>query len=232
MNVRAEVDGLEPAERSLRVVSPVSRTQAEFMWHETRPGLIEVKAYLYDAGDVIPLTTQTRCRLPFWLGERSWLERRRPSPASTASSWLYTDGINTDIVVETRVRSIVGVAAFNTGNMSRLQGRDGMALTDGFVAGRDNIPPSAAVGLRAVHVGGGRRVTWEKVPEDGARYVVPFGEQMIVRNGIEGYRVMRSDAGGFYAEVAALPAGHKPICRRGRRAWRTLRVSDYRIRCG
>jgi len=106
------------------------------------------------------------------------------------------------------VRSIVGVAAINTGNMSRLEGRDGMALTDDFVAGRDNLPPSAVVGLRAVHVGGGRvEVTWDKVPEDGARYFVPFGEQMIVRNGIEGYRVMRSDAGGFYAEVAALPAG-------------------------
>ena len=209
LNVRAEVDGLEPAERALRVVSPVSRTQAEFVWDEMRPGLIEVKAYLYDAGDVLAVDDTNTVSFAVLAGRALLVGAPKAKPSEgTASSWLYTDGINTDIVVETRVRSIVGVAAFNTGNMSRLEGRDGMALTDDFVAGRDNLPPSAAVGLRAVHVGGGRvEVTWDKVPEDGARYFVPFGEQMIVRNGIEGYRVMRSDAGGFYAEVAALPAG-------------------------
>ncbi len=209
LNVRAEVDGLELAERALRVVSPVSKTQAEFIWDKTRPGFIEVKAYLYDAGDVLAIDDTNAVSFAVLAGRALLVGSPTAKPsAGTASSWLYTDGINTDIVVETRVRNVVGVAAFNTGNMSRLMGREGMALSDDFVAGRDNIPPSAAAGLRAVHVGDGRvQVTWDRVPEDGARYFVPFGEQMIVRNGIEGYRVMRSDAGGFYSEVAALPAG-------------------------
>ena len=209
LNVRAEVDGLEPTERVLRVVSPVSRTQTEFVWDKTRPGLIEIKAYLYDAGDVLAVDDTNTVSFAVLAGRALLVGALTAKPnAGMARSWLYTDGINTDIVVETRIRTVVGVAAFNTGNMSRLLGREGMALSDNFVAGRDNIPPSAAVGLRAVHVGSGRvEVTWDRVPEDGAKYFVPFGEQTIVRNGIEGYRVMRSDAGGFYTEVAALPAG-------------------------
>lgn len=207
--VRAEVDGLEPAERSLRVVSPVSRTEVEFIEDETHPGLMEIKAYLYDAADALAVDDTNTVSFSILAGRALLVGSPQVNPSGgSASSWLYTDGINTDIVVETRVRSITGIAAFNTGKMSRLLGRDGMALTSDFVAGRDNIPPSAAVGLRAVHLGRGQvEVTWDRVPEDGSRYFVPFGDQIIVRNGIEGYRIMRSDAGGFYAEVAALPAG-------------------------
>lgn len=215
--VRAELDGLKPVEKELRVVSPTVRTTVEFIENTARPGYIEVKAHMFDATDnrAVEDTSQVHFTL---LGGRAMLASAPTVVArnAMASFWLYTDGLNTDITVEVRVRSVVGVATLNTGKWPVSADLSDLTVTNGRTAGRDNIPPTPVEGLRAVLLGEGQwaakpvvfvELSWQLAQEDGMRYFVPFGEQIIARDGIEGYRLMRSQNGGLYREVAVLPAG-------------------------
>lgn len=208
--MRAQVDGLEPVETALRVVSPVTRAEIDLVEDAANPGLIEIKAYLYDAADALAVGDTNTVRFAVLGGRALLVGAPTAQPHDgVASSWLYTDGLETDITVETQVRDIVGVVTVNTGIMARLPENTELSKSRRPVAGRDNVPPSAVDVLRAVHLGQGRvEVTWNLVPEDGQRYFVPFGNQTIARNGIEGYRLLRSDNGAMFTEIATLPAGN------------------------
>ncbi|MFT5373329.1 MAG: outer membrane protein assembly factor BamB [Candidatus Latescibacterota bacterium] len=212
VNLVAEVQlsGLPPARLELRVVSPVVRVVLEFNEDAREKGLIEVKANLIDATDNPALNDTSEVSFALLSGPAVLVGTAVVSARDgVARTWLRTDGRNADIRVETRVRSIVAVAALHTGKIGAVgPGQDGLTLSAGQVAGRDDIPPSPVTGLSARSMGQGQvDISWQLAPEDGVRYWVPFGEGFIARDGIEGYRLLRADAGGLFAEVAVLERG-------------------------
>lgn len=206
----AQLSGLPPARIELRVVSPVVRVVVEFNEDAREKGLIEVKANLIDATDSPALNDTSKVSFALLSGPAVLVGTTAVSARDgVARTWLRTDGRNADIRVETRVRSIVAVAALHTGTLGAARpGQDGLTLSAVQVAGRDDIPPSPVAGLRARNMGRGEiDISWQLVPEDGVRYWVPFGDQFVERDGIEGYRLLRADAGGLFAEVAVLERG-------------------------
>lgn len=211
----AQLAGLASVQFELRVVSPAVRVVMELNEDVGQKGLIEVKAHLIDATDnpAFDDTSEVSFALlsgPAVLAGPAVVSARD----GVARTWLLSDGRNADIALETRVRSIVSVAVLHTGKIAAVQPlQDGLTISAGQVAGRDEIPPSAVKGLRARSAGRDRDgreqvdISWQLVPEDGGRYWVPFGAQFIARDGIEGYRLLRADAGGLFAEVAVLERG-------------------------
>jgi hypothetical protein len=210
LTAEAQLAGLQSARIDLRVVSPAVRVVMELNEVAEQKGLIEIKANLIDATDNPAFDDTSEVSFALLSGPAVLV-----GPAAVvarngvARTWLHTDGRNADIALEMRVRSIVEVAFLHTGKIAAaVPLQDGLTISAGQVAGRDDIPPSAVEGLSARSAGRGQvDVRWQLVPEDGIRYWVPFGEQFIARDGIEGYRLLRSDAGARFAEVAVLERG-------------------------
>ncbi len=210
LTAEAQLSGLPSARIALRVVSPAVRVVVELNEDAQQKGLIEVKANLIDATDNPALDDTSKVSFALLSGPAVLVAPASVvARAGVARTWLHSDGRNADIVVETRVRSIVAVTTLHTGKLAALPTpQPGLAVSAGRVAGRDDIPPSAVEGLRARSAGQGQvEISWQLVPEDGVRYWLPFGEQFFARYGIEGYRLLRADAGSRFAEVAVLARG-------------------------
>jgi len=209
--VEVQLSGLQTAVLPLRVVSPAVRVVVEFVEDREDAGLVAIEAHLIDATEASALDDTSEVSFAILSG-RAVLAGAATAQASNglARTWLRTDGLSSDIRVEVRLRSIVAVAVLHAGGRigTPAQRRAGLALSANVVAGRDEIPPSPVVNILAQHLGGGMvELSWDLVAEDGVQYWVPYGGQFISRNGLEGYRILRSADGGLWGEVASLKPG-------------------------
>jgi len=126
-----------------------------------------------------------------------------------ASTWIYTDGRDTDIPIRVGVRSVEAFATHKIETMGEFViDHSHVVITSQRVAGRDNIPPSKVMGLRARGISDDRiEINWDLIPEDGMSYWIPSNRKFILREGIEGYRIFRAEGEGRFAPIAFVPPG-------------------------
>ena len=209
-SVRVELPGLDSRELSLRVVSPTVRVGLDFISSETEPGIVEVRAKLFDAADLLAEADTSNVSFEL-LGGRALIISPSVVAAQNgiASVWIYTDGQDTDIPIRVSVRSVEAFATHKIETMGKYTiDYSHVVVTDQRVAGRDNIPPSKVVGLRARGISDDRiEINWDLIPEDGMSYWIPSDRSFILRDGIEGYRIFRAEGEEFFAPVAFVPPG-------------------------
>ena len=70
----------------------------------------------------------------------------------------------------------------------------------------DNIPPAPVTALAALYTGDAVLVTWALSPDDAISYM-PYGDVMVPRGGVQGYRVYRAAQGGTEQLIAAVGPG-------------------------
>ena len=209
-SVRVELPGLNPQELSLRVVSPTVRVGLDFVSSGANKGVFEVRAQLFDAADILALSDTSDVVFEL-LGGRALIIAPAVVAAKNgvASTWIYTDGRDTDVPIRVSIRSVEAFATHTTETMGEFAfEHSNVVMTTQRIAGRDNIPPSGVTGLKARSTSDeGIKISWDLIPEDGMSYWIPNDKNFILRDGIEGYRIFRSEGEGFFAPIAFVPPG-------------------------
>ena len=231
-SVTVELPGLKSKDLSLRVVSPTVRVGIEFFSDEISSGIVELRANLFDAADLLAEADTSDVYFEL-LGGRALIIS--PSVVSAkngmATAWIYTDGKDTDISVSVSVRSVEAFATYKVETMGIYETNNRhVVVTNQRVAGRDNIPPSQVTGLRARSMTDDLiEINWDLIPEDGMSYWVPRDRSFILRDGIEGYRVFRADGEGFFAQIAFVSPGtntYRDLVEVGPKLYRYLVVAS------
>jgi len=82
----------------------------------------------------------------------------------------------------------------------------GQLVTSAPARSVDNIPPAPVSGLQALYTGEAVLVTWSLSQDDAVSYA-PYGNVIVPRAGVRGYRVYRSTQGGAALLIATVGPG-------------------------
>ena len=82
----------------------------------------------------------------------------------------------------------------------------GQLVTSDPARSVDNIPPAPVMALEALYTGDAVLVTWSLSQDDAISYS-PYGDVMVPRGGVQGYRIYRATQGGAELLIATVGAG-------------------------
>jgi len=204
----AKVPGLASVVLDRQIIAPVTHMMMHFA--ELDDHLIEVEVELFDGtgkpalGDTSALSFGVMRGLGAIVGPE--VVKAQEGKART---WIRIEGRDTDLVIAAEMRDIVHSGGFQVSKFddSSAANTKGFAVSARRVAGRDQLPPAPPTEVQAWRLHDQVEIRWELSADDGDEVWFEFGQSMVHRRGVEGYRIYRSRNGGLYEEVGSVGSG-------------------------
>jgi len=210
VQVEAQLSGLAPARLTLDAVAPTAEIALRLEGHPEDASLLVGVVRLFDALGEPAVEDESAVAFEVVRGAGVLVGPAVVVPAQGEARTLIRlprRGTELEVAAQVRrVRQTVSLTVAPAENRSPALA-DGLVVSSGPAAGRDDRPPAPPAQIRAGFQDGQVEVRWVLSADDEPARWFPFGGRWVRRQSVAGYRIYRSQEGGLYEEMGRVGSG-------------------------